>query len=157
MRNVFFNYLERELENNKNIYLIVGDLGFPFFNNLQKKFPNNCVNYQAAEFAMFGCGGGLALDGKIPIVYTITPFILRAQEYLRSFINKDNIPVKIIGIGRDSDYSSEGFSHYAGDIKQFLDPLTNIKQYWPQDTKELIDILPEFVYSKSPSFLSLKK
>ena len=99
---------------------------------------------------------GLAMEEKIPIIYSITPFILyRPFEFLRNLVNKENIPVKIVGSGRDKDYGALGFSHYATDDEKVLSSLENIEIYKP-DTPEEIDI-ENFLYNKKPCYLNLKR
>ena len=48
-------------------------------------------------------------------------------EFLRNLVNKETIPVKIVGSGRDDDYGALGFSHYATDDEVVLSSLQNIK------------------------------
>ena len=62
---------------------------------------------------MVGMGIGMAMEGKIPICYSMTPFVLyRPFELIRTYIDHENITVKLIGAGRDKDYDWLGFSHW---------------------------------------------
>src|SRR5690554_4733225 len=125
--------LYEQMAKNSDIYLLVGDLGYKVFDRHFNMFPERCINTGASEQALLGIACGLALEGKIAVVYSITPFLLyRPFETLRTYINHENIPVKLIGSGRDTDYAHDGFSHDASDVKGFLDQLPNIKQYWPE-------------------------
>ena len=146
------------MEKNKDIWLIVGDLGYGWFDKIREDFKNRFINSGAAETTMMDIAVGLAIEGKIPFVYSITTFLLyRPFEVWRTYINHENIPVKLIGSGRDRDYHDDGFSHNATDIKQFIDLLTNIKQYWPEDKIYIPKIVEEMIGDNQPTFLSLRR
>jgi len=131
---------------------LTGDLGYFFADKLRDKFTDNFYNVGAAEQAMMSVAVGMALSGKIPVVYSITPFLLfRPMEVIRNYINHENIPVIMVGSGRDSDYKDAGFSHYAGDhdiIKQFK----NIVFLDGDDFD-----LEKIIYSNKPTYLNLKR
>tara|TARA_Y100000817_G_scaffold153171_1_gene119692 strand:+ start:4314 stop:4784 length:471 start_codon:yes stop_codon:yes gene_type:complete len=156
MRNTFANLVLQEMRKNDNIYVIVGDVGYGVFDEIKNTYPERFINPGAAEQLIVGMATGLAMEGKIPIIYSITPFILyRPFEFLRNLVNKENIPVKIVGSGRDEDYGALGFSHYATDDEKVLTSLTNIEIYKP-NTPEEIDI-ESFLYSEKPCYLNLKR
>ncbi len=158
MRRAFFKELYDHMAKDKRIYALTGDLGYGGFDKIREDFPDRFINTGAAEQAMMDIAVGLALEGKIPVVYSITPFLLyRGFETLRTYINHENIPVKMIGSGRDDDYEHDGFSHFAGDDKDFLKALTQIQTVWP-DTKEDIPlILNDILYNDSPVYLNLSR
>ena len=128
MRRTFSNYLESKIEKDPSIILITADLGYGLFDNIQKKYPNNFINCGAAEQLMMGLCIGAAYEGKKPIAYSITPFLLyRPFELLRNYVNKENLNIKLIGSGRGKDYSHDGFSHWAEEDKDVM--LHSFKNY----------------------------
>jgi transketolase len=107
---------------------------------------------------MIGAGIGLAEGGKIPVCYSMSSFLLyRPFEFLRNYVSAENIPVKLIGSGRDKDYSHDGLSHWAHDDEIVLKALPNIKIYKPKDIVELEAIWPEFINSMEPAYLNLTR
>ena len=105
---------------------------------------------------MIGMGAGLAMEGKIPVCYSITPFVLyRPFEFIRNYLHHEQIPVKLVGSGRDDDYGPCGFSHYACEDTKVLEALPGIEAFWPQ-TKEDVDI-EKFLYSGKPSYINLRR
>lgn len=143
----------------ENIYLVTADLGFGLFHQIKLDFPNRFYNTGAAEMAGMGVCVGLALSGKVPIFYSITPFaIFRPAEVIRNYINHESIPVKICTSGRDDDYSHDGFSHYAGDDREFL--LSNFKNIicrWPVDETQLQRDINDLFNIDKPFYLNLKR
>ena len=157
MRKKFAQLLKEEMEINKNIYLITGDLGYGLWDEIKYLFKDRFYNVGSSEMAMLGIGIGLALEGKIPFVYSITPFaIYRPFEMIRNYLNHENIPVNIIGGGRDKDYGHLGFSHWAEDDK-ILNNFDNIRIFHPNSEESLGNILKETIYNIKPTYINLKK
>lgn len=156
-RGYFAHALYEQMKINPNIYLLVGDLGYKMFDDHFSEFPDRCINCGAAEQAMIGLGVGLALEGKIPFCYSITTFLLRRPyETLKLYLEGENIPVQLVGSGRDKDYSHDGPSHDASDAHKILDSLT-MKRFFPDEKEEIPNIVDQMIQSKIPSFISLKR
>jgi len=157
-RGWFAYELYRQMKKNKKIWLLVGDLGFGMFDKHFEDFPDRCINCGAGEQAMVGMATGLALEGKIPFCYSITPFILyRPLEWLRNYLHHEKIPVHLVGAGRDRDYLEDGFTHWSDEAKRILKAMPNIKQYWPIDKEEVPAMVKEIVKENKPTFISLRR
>lgn len=158
MRREFADQLLKEMQKNDKIFLLVGDLGYKVFDSHFAAFPKRAINTGAAEQAMLDMAVGLAYDGKIPFCYSITPFLIfRPFETVRTYINHEKLNVKLVGSGRDRDYEHDGVSHWADDVKQYLDPMTNINQLWPQDPKDVAELVTGMVKHQGPEFISLRR
>ena len=75
-RQRFTELLTEEMRQNEDIILLVGDVGYKVFDHLREECPDRVINPGAAEQLMIGMAAGLAMDGKIPVCYSITPFVL---------------------------------------------------------------------------------
>jgi transketolase len=158
MRKECMNLLLEEMHNNENIIVITADLGFGLLDDIKNNFSDRFYNVGAAEQLMIGVGIGLAEEGKIPICYSMSSFVLyRPFEFLRNYVNAENIPVKLIGSGRDKDYSHDGLSHWAHDDEQVLASLPNIQIYKPLNIKDLENNFLKFLYNNKPSYLNLTR
>jgi transketolase len=156
MRKEFASLLHTEMSLNENIILLTGDLGYGLWDKIKLDYPDRFYNTLSSEQLMMGMASGLAMENKIPIVYSITPFaIYRPFEFIRNYLHHENIPVKILGGGRDKDYGYLGFSHWAEEDIDILSNLPNIKLYKPKEFN--VDIFKEFLYNKCPSYLNLSK
>jgi transketolase len=157
-RGWFAYELFQAMDKNPDIYVLTGDLGFAMLDNIKEAFPDRFINCGASEYAMVGIACGLAHEGKIPFVYSITTFLLyRAFEMLRTYVNYEQIPVRLIGSGRDHDYAHDGYSHWSNDAPEILKTLPNIKTYWPQTKEEIPNIVDRMVSINEPSFISLQR
>ncbi len=158
MRAFFADCVHKEMKKNKNIYVIVNDLGYKMWDKIRKDFPDRFINVGAAEQTLIGIGVGLALSGKIPIVYSITTFLLyRPFETIRNYIHHEKIPVKLIGSGRNKDYIHDGISHWAEEDKEIMAVLNNIKSYWPENTKEVSKLVGKMLKNNKPYYINLKR
>lgn len=158
MRKKFAEYLYNEMKLNKDIYLITGDLGYGLWDKIKQDFPDRFYNVGSSEMVMMGIGIGLAMEGKIPFVYSITPFaIYRPFEMIRNYLNHENIPVNIIGGGRDKEYGYLGFSHWAEDDKKIMNAFENLRVLHPEDDNELLNNFSLLIKNPKPSYLNLKK
>jgi transketolase len=158
MRRAFFKELYKLMKENPDIWVVTGDLGYIGFDKIRDDFPDRFVNAGASEQAMMGIAVGLALKGKIPFVYSITPFLLRRPyETIKLYLDGEKIPVMLIGSGRNKDYAHDGPSHDATDANMLLGTLPNITTYFPDDKKQIPTILKQMIKGSRPSFLSLKR
>ena len=157
MRRTFAKYLEKKIEEDPSIILVTADLGYGMFDCIRDRFPNNFINCGAAEQLMMGLCIGAAYEGRKPVAYSITPFLIcRPFELIRNYVNKEKLNIKLIGSGRDKDYSHDGFSHWAEDDRKIMSNFENIKSIWPsQDT--INEVLDEAFSSASPFYINLKR
>src|SRR3989344_4794370 len=151
---IFTDEICKRMHSNHNIIVVIGDIGYGFWDKTRAQFPNRVINVGAAEQSMVGIGVGLALEGKIPIVYTISPFLLyRPFETIRNYINREKIPVKLVGAGRDKDYKLDGFSHWPLEDKKVMKIFKNINARWPKNYTEIPSIVEEMLSTEKPYYL----
>lgn len=146
------------MEQDDRIWCLSGDLGWGMLDEIRDRFPTRFLNCGAAEQCMAGIAVGLALEGKIPFVYSITTFLLlRPLEWWRNYVNHERIPVRLIGSGADDDYKHDGITHQPHEAKQVLNLFPNIVQRWP-DCKEQIPALVDLMVNvDKPQFLCLRR
>jgi len=157
-RRVFADELQKRMITNEKIIVLTADLGYKMWDQINNLFPDRFINVGASEQALLAISVGLALENKIPIAFSITPFLLyRPFEIIRNYINREIIPVKMIASGRDKDYLHDGFSHWAEEDKKILAVFKNIKAYWPENVKEISGLVKEMINDNNPWYLNLKK
>lgn len=158
MRPKFADLLYKAMLEDPDIYLITGDLGYGMWDKVRNMFPERFINVGAAEQAMVGLACGLAFEGKKPFCYSITPFLLyRPFETLRTYVSHEKIPVRLIGSGRNEDYTDDGYSHFSSDANLVLSALPGIKRLFPETEADVKDMLKLMLETDGPSFISLKR
>lgn len=158
IRRQFADLLYLHMTKNKNIWVVSGDMGYRMLDPIRETFPDRFVNTGAAETAMIGVAVGLALDKKIPVVFTITSFLLyRPFETIRNYLHHEKIPVKLVGSGRNTDYHLEGFSHWAEEDKKVMNILSNITSVWCQKNDDFPALVDRMINDDQPWYLNLSR
>jgi len=158
MRKAFAQLLHAEMATNPDIYLITGDLGYGLWDGIRDDYPDRFYNVGSSEMVMMGAAIGLAMDKKIPYVYSITPFaIYRPFEMIRNYLDHEKIPVNIIGGGRDKEYGYLGFSHWSHDDKKIMSVFDNVKSFWPENEEEMAITFNQTLTEKVPTYINLKR
>ena len=159
MRRKFAERLHFKMAKDKNIVVLTGDLGYGLWDQIRLDYSDRFYNVGSSEQLMMGMACGLAMEGKIPIVYSITPFLLyRPFEFIRNYLNHEKVPVKLVGGGRDRDYGYLGFSHWAEDDKRIMSCFDNIESFWPETTEEMFENIDAILECKDvPSYINLRR
>lgn len=158
MRGHFAGELHNAMVENPDIYVIAGDLGYAMFDSIREDFPERFINTGAAEQVAVGVACGLAEEGKTPFVYSITPFLLyRPFELLRNYLDHEQISVNLVGSGRDNDYRHDGFSHWAGDDKEFMQHFKNIQSVWPESKEDMEEVVKWCIENEGPKYVNLMR
>ncbi|MBI3985217.1 MAG: 1-deoxy-D-xylulose-5-phosphate synthase [Candidatus Levybacteria bacterium] len=158
MRTTFLNTLYQLAQNNKDIMLITGDLGFSVFEKYIEKFPRQYLNAGVAEQNMTGLAAGLATEGKTPFIYSIVPFVtMRNFEQIRNDICYQNLNVKIVGVGAGFSYGPYGHTHHGLEDIGVLRTLANLTIFCPGDPKEVEFVTRQALKIKGPVYIRLGK
>jgi transketolase len=106
---------------------------------------------------MVGMAVGLSYSGYIPVCYSITPFVLyRPFEMIRNYAERDKVPIKLVGTGRNKDYGNCGFTHWAEDDENIVKAaFPSLKFFKPEVLDE--SIVRDFLFSDEPSYINLKR
>ncbi len=154
MRRRFGKLISDLADQDENIILVVGDIGYRVFDEFREKHPNRFINLGICEQSMVGVSAGMALEGLKPWVYTITPFLIeRPFEQLKLDIDQQNANVKLVGF---ADYSTLGPTHRELDGEKLMQLFTNIVSYFPKDGEETESVVYEAYEKNGPAFISLK-
>lgn len=156
MRDSFINSIYKVTALNRDVVCIVGDLGAFLLRHYIKDFPENYYNLGAAEQNIVGVASGLALSGKIPFIYSITPFITaRTFEQIKIDVCYNNANVKIVGIGSGVSYGTMGSTHHSLEDIAIMRSLPNMVVLSPSDPAEVEEAVSSAVIHNGPVYLRL--
>jgi transketolase len=118
MRKAFVDAASNLLELDRRVVLLLGDIGVFGFRGAAAKNPERVLNVGILEQSMVGMGAGLALNGHIPIIHTIAPFLVeRALEQIKIDFGYQRVRGNIVTVGGSFDYSALGGTHHCpGDV-----------------------------------------
>lgn len=135
----------------KDVVVLVGDLGYSFFDEFKEKFPNQFINAGIAEQNMIGVSAGLARVGKKPYVYSGAIFLAyRACEQIRDDVAYPNLNVKLIGTG------ASGFLGWTHNLSEKEDDVGLI-QTFPniRALRASEETLPDLLRAEGPYYIRL--
>lgn len=156
-RGQFAYELYDHMQENSNIWIVTCGLGYGMMDFLRQDFADRFIDVGAAEMAGMAISIGLAKQGKIPVCYSITPFLLRRPyELVKLYLDEEQVPVKLAGSGIDNDYKHDGPSHWAYDAQDLMDNL-DIAEFWPETKEDIPNMMDDFLYSGLPSFMALRR
>jgi len=155
MRRIFGKLMVELAERDKDVLLLVGDIGYRIFDEYRSKFPKRFINMGLCEQSMISVASGMALEGLKPYVYTITPFLIeRPFEQIKLDINQQNVNVKLVGY---ADYPKQGPTHSEIDARGLMSLLDNVKSFFPKSSEDTINFFWEAYKNNGPAFISLKE
>jgi len=113
MRTSLPKILEQLMESDPRYVLLIGDIGHYLFNNIEEKYPDRFYNIGICEQAMMSVASGLSLNGLIPIIYSIAPFVTeRCYEQIKLGFGYQKTGGIIISVGGSFDYAGLGATHH---------------------------------------------
>ena len=158
LRDAFINALNRRAESDRDVFLLVGDLGFGVVEDFESKFPRQYLNAGVAEQNMAGMAAGLASQGFKPFIYSIANFpTFRCLEQIRNDIAHTGLPVVIVSVGAGFSYGNLGYSHYALEDMAIMRALPGMRVLSPADALEVEICMDLIQADPKPTYLRLGK
>ncbi len=138
MRDAFVDTLCELAQEDENIYLITGDLGYNVLDKFWNQYPERFLNVGICEQNMASIAAGLAVEGdKSVFIYSIGNFpTLRCLEQIRNDIAYHHANVKIVSVGAGFAYGPMGMSHHATEDVAVLRSIPGVKVFTPADPFE---------------------
>ncbi len=138
MRKIFPKTINELMQKDKRIFCLLGDIGVFSFRDIFKKFKNRILNMSTMEQTMIGFSAGLSKAGYIPIVHSITPFlVLRALEQIKIDLVYNKLSCNIVSVGASNDYSKLGTTHHCFEDISTLSNYSDINLFLPSSAQEL--------------------
>ncbi len=156
MRDEFVKVLTELAQEDPNLILITGDLGFGVLTEFSKILPNQFINAGVAEQNMTGLAVGLALEGKTVFTYSIGNFpTLRCLEQIRNDACYHQANIKIVAVGGGFSYGSLGISHHATEDLAIMRALPNMTIVAPGDVVEAAEATRKIYQTPGSCYLRL--
>jgi transketolase len=158
VRTTFVQVLTEVADENPNLWLLCGDLGFSVLEHFASRHPDRYLNVGVAEQNLAGIAAGLALSGKTVFIYSIGNFpTLRCLEQLRNDVCYHRADVKVVSVGAGFAYGSQGYTHHAIEDVAIMSALPGMEVFVPCDPSEVRLATRTVATSGSPSYLRLSR
>ena len=127
-------------EKHDNVWALTADTG-GWISAFRKDFPDRFVDVGIAEANLAGIAAGLALEGNIPFIAGMIPFMtMRACEQNRTDIAYQDLPVRLIGTGGGLT-SGGGSTHNAMEDIAIMKSMVNMTVLSIGDPNMIRDIM----------------
>jgi transketolase len=137
-----------------NVWALTADTGGAL-KEFRKEFPDRFVDTGVAEQNLAGIAAGLALEGNIPFIAGMIPFMtMRACEQNRTAICYQDLPVRFIGTGGGLT-SGGGSTHNAMEDISIMKSLVNMTVLSIGDPNMVGDIMRESMEYPNPLYIRL--
>jgi len=158
MRNTCLNEVHRLAKINKNILFIGSDLGAGTLASMKKEIPDRFFMEGISEQHIIGMSAGLAMEGFIPYVNSIAPFLTRrCYEQVLVDLCLHDLPVRLIGNGGGVVYAPLGPTHLAVEDIAIFRAIPNMTIIAPCDAEEMLRLMPKTVDWPHPIYIRLAK
>jgi transketolase len=156
MRKSFKNILEKLIKNNDNLILLLCDIGVFSFNDIIKKYSKRVLNIGILEQSSVSFAAGLSLQGYIPVVHTIAPFLVnRAFEQIKLDFGYQELRGNFISVGASYDYSALGCSHHCPEDVNLMKNIPNMQIFIPGTGKEFEELFKQNFRKIKPNYFRL--
>lgn len=156
-RRAFIESLNELAEKDKNIIVIICDVGFNYLDEPKNKF--KVLNLGVTEVSSMIIASALALSGFKPYIYSMINFVtFRSHEAIRNAVCLHNANVKIIGVKGSEGYKFLGFSHNIlreDEETDFLKKMPRMNCYLPKNNDEVKKAVLESYQRKGPAYIRL--
>ncbi len=158
MRKQFVKTVEGIMSQDDRLILLLGDIGVYGFRNAFKLYPERTYNIGICEQAMTSLAAGLSMEGFIPVLHSIAPFVVeRCYEQLKVDLCYQELPVNIVSVGASYDYATLGCTHHCPGDVAILRALPGMEIIVPGTPAEF-DCLFRSAYENSrPSYYRLSE
>lgn len=158
LRATFQKTVSDLIRENDDLVLLLGDIGVFGFREVMEDNPARVINIGILEQAMTSFAAGLALSGKIPVLHSITPFLIeRPYEQIKVDFGYQKLAGKFVSVGASFDYASLGASHHSpGDVSALL-AIPGFEIFLPGNSAELEYMLKRNINTKTLSYFRLSE
>ena len=158
MRNTCLNEIYRLAKDSKDIIFIGSDLGAGTLSNMKSDLPDQFIMEGISEQHIIGMSSGLAMEGFIPYVNSIAPFLTRrCYEQILVDLCLHDLPVRLIANGGGVVYAPLGPTHLAVEDIAILRAIPNMTIIAPCDADEMLRLMPKTVDYQHPIYIRLAK
>ena len=156
MRQQMVKTLEELMANDERLVVVLAEISYSLFNKNTIEFAKRILNLGIMEQTMVSVAAGIAMEGFIPVVHSITPFLVeRPFEQIKDDFCYQQLGGNFISTGASYDYSTEGMTHHGSGDVQILRSLPGMQIVVPGTAGEFDTLFRESYANGSPTYYRL--
>jgi transketolase len=158
MRQTSLDMVYELAKQDPRVVFIGSDLGHGTLKKFKQDFPDRFFMEGISEAHVVGMAAGMAMEGKIPYVNTISTFLTRrCFEQVALDLCLHNLNVRLIGNGGGLVYAPLGPTHLAIEDIAIFRALPNMSIVAPADATEMKRLMPKTLEHRGPLYIRLGK
>lgn len=158
MRRTCLDMVYELAKRDPRVVFIGSDLGPGVLDDMKREMPERFFMEGVSEQSIVGIAAGLAMEGYIPYVNTIAPFLTRrCYEQVAVDLCLHNLPVRLIANGGGLVYAPLGPTHLAIEDIAIMRALPNMTVVAPSDAQEMKRFMETTLDWKQPIYIRLGK
>jgi len=158
MRKQFVKTVESILEQDEKAILLLGDIGVFGFKKAFELFPDRVLNIGILEQSTIGLAAGLSMQGFIPIVHTIAPFLVeRSIEQLKNDFGYQQLGGNFVSVGASYDYAALGCTHHCPGDVGMLKNIPGMEIALPGSAEEFDKLFRQSYANGKPTYFRLSE
>ena len=148
----------QQLEKDERLVLLLGDIGVFGFRKAIKSYPDRVYNIGILEQSTVSLAAGLAMDGLIPVVHTIAPFLIeRSLEQIKVDFCYQKLGGNFISVGASYDYAALGCTHHCPADVGILRNLPGMEIIVPGTSSEFDTLFRQTYSDQNPTYFRLSE
>lgn len=137
LRKVFADTVLEIGKKDKKVVVVVGDISHGIFKPFREKFPKRYFNIGILEQAMISVCAGFNKVGLIPIIHTISSFLIeRTFEQIKLDFGYQRMSGNFVSVGSTFDYAALGCTHHCYNDFMLFKTLENSEIFYPGSENE---------------------
>jgi transketolase len=122
----------------------------------REKFPERYIELGIAETNSVSFAAGLAASGFVPYIYSMAPFgVLKTAEQLRTDVDYNHLPVRLVGRLSGLAMGYFGTSHYAVEDIAIARTLNNTVVVAPADAASTVALMRLVATLDAPAYIRI--
>jgi transketolase len=122
----------------------------------REKFPERYIELGIAETNSVSFAAGLASCGYVPYIYSMAPFgVLKTAEQLRTDVDYNHLPVRLVGRLSGLAMGYFGTSHYAVEDIGIARTLNNTLVIAPADAASTVALMKLVATTSAPAYIRI--
>ncbi|MBO0783148.1 MAG: hypothetical protein J2P37_30405 [Ktedonobacteraceae bacterium] len=153
MREQMVLTIEDIFERDERAALLLAAISRVQFEPVLQRYPLRAYNLGIMEQSLVSVAAGMALEGFIPFVHSITPFLVeRPYEQIKDDFCYQQLEGNFISTGASYDYGTDGMTHHGLADVPLLKNLPGMQIVVPGTAGELDRLLREAYGNGSPTY-----
>lgn len=156
MREQMVPTLASLMARDERLMLVLAEISRALLEPIFQRFPKRALNLGIMEQTAVSVAAGLALEGFIPVVHSIAPFLAeRPFEQIKDDFSYQGLGGNFISNGASYDYSVEGMTHHGPGDVAILRTLPEMRIVVPGTPAEFDHLFRAAYASGAPTYYRL--